>query len=213
MLGLGCYDTDMTCAMFKQYLCIGGNWMHFNSAGSWPRRERRRVYGLNELPVSPPNLALLIVAELSSPFVILQIVEISLFMWAFKYYIFPCVLAAILVAGCGVSAFLRHAQQLRLLAVASQPRLVPVVHKGCVRAMRAKYLVPGDVVVVQPGLAVCDMVLLQGHVLAEEARFRSGNSQVRKVPYEYGHDPEVQYHPDTCWPCTIFTGSVIQQKK
>ncbi|KAL3134301.1 hypothetical protein ABBQ38_006563 [Trebouxia sp. C0009 RCD-2024] len=132
-------------------------------------------------------------------------------MWAFKYYIFPCVLAAILVAGCGVSAFLRHAHQLRLVAVASQPRLVPVVHKGCVRAMRAKYLVPGDVVVVQPGLAVCDMVLLQGHVLAEEARFRSGNSQVRKVPYEYGHDPEVQYHPDTCWPCTIFTGSVIQQ--
>ena len=36
--------------------------------------------------------------------------------------------------------------------------------------MWAKLLVPGDVIVVQPGAAVCDMVLLQGNALAQESR-------------------------------------------
>lgn len=37
-------------------------------------------------------------------------------------------------------------------------------------AMKSQQLVPGDVIVVQTGQAVCDMVLLQGNALTEESR-------------------------------------------
>ena len=42
--------------------------------------------------------------------------------------------------------------------------------QGHVHAMKSTQLVPGDVIVVQSGQAVCDMVLLQGNALAKESR-------------------------------------------
>ena len=93
-----------------------------------------------------------------------------MWMWGFVYYIYPSVLFTIMLAGCIVSASLLHGQQQRLVVVANQTRLVPFIMKGYVCVMRARQLVPGDVIVVQPGTAVCDMVLLQGNALAEESR-------------------------------------------
>jgi len=41
---------------------------------------------------------------------------------------------------------------------------------GCAcRAISSRWLVPGDVIVVLPGKATCDMVLLQGNCLVEES--------------------------------------------
>lgn len=37
------------------------------------------------------------------------------------------------------------------------------------RAISSRWLVPGDVVVLLPGKATCDMVLLQGNCLVEES--------------------------------------------
>ena len=42
--------------------------------------------------------------------------------------------------------------------------------QGRVSAGKSTQLVPGDVIVVQTGQAVCDMVLLQGNALTEESR-------------------------------------------
>ena len=91
-------------------------------------------------------------------------------MWAFDYYYYTSVLIAIMLTGCVLSASLLHGQQQRLAAVASHMKLVPLVSKGHVQAMSSMHLVPGDVIVVQVGHAVCDMVLLQGNALAEESR-------------------------------------------
>ena len=91
-------------------------------------------------------------------------------MWAFVYYYYTSVLIAIMLTGCFLSASLLHGQQQRLAAVANHTKLVPLVSKGHVRAMMSVHLVPGDVIVVQVGHAVCDMVLLQGNALAEESR-------------------------------------------
>lgn len=91
-------------------------------------------------------------------------------MWAFVYYYYTSVLIAIMLTGCILSASLLHGQQQRLAAVANHTKLVPLVSRGHVRAMMSVHLVPGDVIVVQVGHAVCDMVLLQGNALAEESR-------------------------------------------
>ena len=55
------------------------------------------------------------------------------------------------------------------MALVNQRRLTPVVHQGWVRAVSSHTLVPGDVVVLQRGKAMCDMVVLQGAWLVVES--------------------------------------------
>ena len=98
-----------------------------------------------------------------------QAVLTAIWMWAYAYYTYPAVLFAILVIGSGASSYLLHQQRLRLVNLATQRHLIPVLYQNFVRALLAKYLVPGDVIVVQRGTAVCDMVLLRGTCLAEES--------------------------------------------
>ncbi len=51
----------------------GGDWTTFNPPESWPRRQRRLVYGANEVPVAEPNFILLLVAELLRPLFLFQV--------------------------------------------------------------------------------------------------------------------------------------------
>ena len=84
-------------------------------------------------------------------------------------YVYPAILIAIILARISDKAY-RRVQQRRRVAVSSQwPRLAPYVSNGCVHAMGAAKLVPGDVIVIQPGLAMCDAVLLRGACLAEQS--------------------------------------------
>lgn len=103
------------------------------------------------------------------PVLLSQAVLTAIWIWAYNYYTYPVVLFAILVTGSGASSYLLHQQRLRLVNLATQRHLVPVLYQNFVRALLAKHLVPGDVVVVQRGKAVCDMVLLRGTCLAEES--------------------------------------------
>ncbi|KAL3153008.1 hypothetical protein ABBQ38_012035 [Trebouxia sp. C0009 RCD-2024] len=109
------------------------------------------------------------------------------------------------------------------------PNLVPMAHftfarfllaellsplflfQGRVHAMNSQQLVPGDVIVVQAGQAVCDMVLLQGNALTEESRLTGQGRNMRKVAYTPQHYPGVKYDPNLQRSCTIFAGSFIQQ--
>ena len=93
----------------------------------------------------------------------------ALWMWAYTYWRYPAMLFGILLAGSGASSYLLYGQHLRLVSMATQRHLVPLLHKKFVRALLAKQLVPGDVIVVQRGKVVCDMVLLRGTCLVEES--------------------------------------------
>ena len=92
-------------------------------------------------------------------------------------------LFGILLIGCGASSYLLYGQRLRLVSMATKRHLVPLLHKKFVRALLAKQLVPGDVIVVQRGKVVCDMVLLRGTCLVEESML-SGEVWAPK-PYAY----------------------------
>ena len=93
----------------------------------------------------------------------------ALWMWAYTYWRYPAMLFGILLAGSGASSYLLYGQRLRLVSMTTKRHLVPLVHKQLVRALLAKQLVPGDVIVVQRGQVVCDMVLLRGTCLVEES--------------------------------------------
>ena len=60
-------------------------------------------------------------------------------------------------------------QRLKVMALVNHCRLTPIVQAGWVRAVSSHTLVPGDVVVLQRGKAMCDMVLLQGACLVVES--------------------------------------------
>jgi len=99
----------------------------------------------------------------------MQSAELILWMYAFQYYTYPAALFGSMLFGSGASGYLQYRQRMRLVTLLTKRQLVPVLYKKFVRALLAKQLVPGDVIVVQKGRAACDMVLLRGRCLVEES--------------------------------------------
>ena len=57
----------------------------------------------------------------------------------------------------------------KMMALVNEVRLTPLVVGGWVRGVSSHRLLPGDVLVLQPGKALFDMVLLQGNCLCVES--------------------------------------------
>ncbi|KAL3134397.1 hypothetical protein ABBQ38_006459 [Trebouxia sp. C0009 RCD-2024] len=101
-------------------------------------------------------------------------------MHAYVYHSYPAILFGILLIGSGASSYLLYCQRLRLISITAKRHLVPLLHQKFVRALLAKELVPGDVIVVQRGRAICDMVLLQGTCLVDESMLSGEGLCLRK---------------------------------
>ena len=113
----------------------------------------------------------------------LQIIILSLWMYGFRYFYYPSVLMAIMLIGTAISVGLTYRQRQMLFQVFARALLVPYVCKGYVRATTSQRLVPGDVIVVQQGPVVCDMVLLRGNCLVE------ASNQSGEVRYQHCQMP------------------------
>ncbi|KAL3160263.1 hypothetical protein ABBQ38_009745 [Trebouxia sp. C0009 RCD-2024] len=147
----------------------GASWETFNPLGSWPRIQRALVYGQNQVPVPASSRLHAICLLLQSPLLLAQAALTVVWMHAYVYHSYPAVLFGILLFGSGASSYLLYCQRLRLVSMATKRHLVPLLHQKFVRALSAKQLVPGDVIVVQRGRVICDMVLLRGTCLVEES--------------------------------------------
>ena len=98
----------------------------------------------------------------------LQYLE-CIYLIARGYYIFTTIVFAFSLAGqAGLILSIRQQHKI-MSGMISQRGIVPLLHRGWVRALPAWKLVPGDVVVLQRGKAACDMVLLKGSCLVEES--------------------------------------------
>lgn len=95
-----------------------------------------------------------------------------------RKYVLPSALLIILFIRIIHISRQRNDQARRLTLSSRWPQLVPYVCGCFVRAMPAQRLVPGDVIVVQPGIAVCDAVLLRGACLCEQSTL-SGEVRTR----------------------------------
>lgn len=85
------------------------------------------------------------------------------------YYIYA-IIVGLLTASTSTAYFLHLIKQSSLLRrLVQQPRLVPIVQSGWVRAVNSNRLVPGDVVVVTTGRVPWDAVLLRGSALTDES--------------------------------------------
>lgn len=63
----------------------------------------------------------------------------------------------------------RYYQTQQVMALMNCCRLIPMIQDKWVRAIASYQLVPGDVIVLQQGRALCDMVMLQGACLVTES--------------------------------------------
>ncbi len=98
----------------------------------------------------------------------LQILELIYLIYR-AYYWLPVMLLSLTAAAAVSLIVTLRRQRLKVMALVNHCRLTPVVQAGWVRAVSSHTLVPGDVVVLQRGKAMCDMVLLQGACLLVES--------------------------------------------
>lgn len=86
-----------------------------------------------------------------------------------QYFAFVAVLQVIGGVAIGILVASLSDQHKKLVGLVNERRLVPIVDRGWVRAVSSHRLVPGDVIVLQRGRALVDMVLLRGNCIVEES--------------------------------------------
>ncbi len=84
-------------------------------------------------------------------------------------YFYPVVLIIMSLPTVLALGFTLHSQHSKVMALMNECRLTPMVQQGWVRATSSHRLLPGDVIVLQPGRALCDMVVLRGTCLVMES--------------------------------------------
>ncbi|DBA99058.1 TPA: hypothetical protein ACH3X1_014197 [Trebouxia sp. C0004] len=191
-----------------QRITAGGSWSTFNAQSSWPRRERASLYGSNDVAAGRPHLLTMVAAYLCQPIYIVQFAEITFIAYEQDYKL-AGLLAFVTISSCFVSVYKLYQSRMKLYQSVSQQRLVAIVQAGRVRAMSSRQLVPGDVVVLLPGKATCDMVLLRGNCLVEESLLSGEAAQVRKS--SIGGLGLGGYHPNTHHAYTVHSGTNVEQ--
>jgi len=93
-------------------------------------------------------------------------------------YFYPVVLVLLSVPSLWIQLKILHSQHSRVMALMNEVRLTPMVQQQWVRAAASYHLVPGDVIVLQRGRALCDMVVLKGACLVMESML-SGEVNVK----------------------------------
>lgn len=84
-------------------------------------------------------------------------------------YFYPVLIVLIFfIAAVGLVVTLQR-QRKKIMAMVNECRLTPIIWEGWVRAVSSHRLLPGDVLVLQQGKALCDMVVLQGSCLVMES--------------------------------------------
>lgn len=134
-------------------------------------------YGLNEMRVPVPSVAELVADELASPFYVFQVCSVIIWLlqvyWVYASAIFVLATAGL---GFGVAQTRRNNAALQLMA-----RHYSRVTLRSGRALDASELVPGDVVQLDAEVP-CDLVLLQGECVVNEASLTGESVPVVKTP-------------------------------
>ena len=94
--------------------------------------------------------------------------EVAYLIYRGRFFYPVLIIAVTLLAGIITHKTLRS-QHSRVMALMNECRLTPLVQDKWVRAVASYRLVPGDVMVLQKGRALCDMVLLRGACLVTES--------------------------------------------
>lgn len=139
--------------------------------------------GPNLIAVPPPSIVKEFSREFSRGFYVYQM--FMAWTWFnFAYYHMGFILAFVFISG-GLSIIWVNYNNARILAtLVGQAATVTVIRGGERKAVPSTYLVPGDVLEVEPGLNTCDMVLIAGKVVLDESSLTGESMPVAKDAIE-----------------------------
>ena len=100
--------------------------------------------------------------------VLLQFLEVAYMLYVGRWFLPVLILILLTAASVNLVLALRR-QRKKVMAMVNECRLTALVWDGWVRAVSSHRLVPGDIIVLRQGKAVCDMVILQGACLVMES--------------------------------------------
>ncbi|KAL0053576.1 hypothetical protein WJX82_007835 [Trebouxia sp. C0006] len=188
----------------------GGDWKNFNTSQRQRRADMVCLYGTSKRLV-PRSKGYAVTGSLDNSvhaLFALQTLELIYLVYRGRYF-YPVVLVLLTIPSLWIQFKVLHSQHSRVMTLMNEVRLTPQVQQQWVRAAASYHLVPGDVIVLQRGRALCDMVVLKGACLVMESMLSGEVTQVRKNAYvaEAGEE----YHPDRHRSCTIYAGTLVQQ--
>lgn len=106
--------------------------------------------------------------DVEALYVSMQFLELIYLLFQRRWF-YPALCLSLFVATGIIFSRFKKASERKVMNLINAVRLVPIVDCGFVRTMSSHRLVPGDVIVLQRGRALCDMVLLRGTCLVVEA--------------------------------------------
>jgi cation-transporting ATPase 13A3/4/5 len=179
-------------------------------ADEWERADRHALYGANEMNIPVKSPFELLAEEMIHPFYVFQYA--SVLIWCLEaYYSYSLIIVAITMFSILTTVYQTYRYRKRLAALAHYTCEVQVMQPGgSVATLNSTELVPGDVVVVHPGILPADLVLLRGEAIVDENMLTGEAVPVRKVSYV----PDVDgpnYDADVCKSCTLYGGTTVAQ--
>lgn len=172
--------------------------------------ERKHVVGPNMIRLRHPNIFRTIFKEFSGPFYVYQ----CFMVWAwypFWYYYMATIQAVVITTGGLVVSFFHYRNDKSLYRLTRISGEAKVLRDDQYIMIPSKELVPGDVVVVEPGLTYCDMVLIQSSgVLVDESALTGETTPMAKMPID-PMDGKQAYDHTTHKKHTIFAGTTISE--
>ncbi len=170
--------------------------------------KRRGFVGINSLRVKEPNILRTIIEEFGKPFYTYQ----CFIVWSwfpFWYFIMAMVYSCVVLFGGLAVAFFRYRQDLTLSKLSGMDGEVKVLRDGVFYSISQTELVPGDAVIIQPGVACCDMVLVRSDgILMDESALTGESTPVFKRAVDPA-DSTISYDRTLHKKHTISAGTIV----
>ncbi|PRW55974.1 Ca-transporting ATPase [Chlorella sorokiniana] len=173
------------------------------------RGERRVLYGANELVIPVKSPLALMGEEMIHPFFIFQYASVTI--WCLQaYYSYSLIIMGMTLFSIITNVASAYRYRRRLAALAHYTCEVQVLQNGRITTVDSTELLPGDVVVLHPGVLPGDVTLVRGEAIVDENMLTGEAVPVRKVSYSPAVDG-LSYDPDVHKGCTLYGGTCVAQ--
>jgi len=207
------YVFDYEEGKFVPGVCLVGKTIHEfdkqrTGLSSVEATHRRNLVGPNAIRMKRPNFLLSLFKEFSKLFYIYQ--AFMVWTWFPLWYYYMAIVWTIVITTGGVTVaifYFRNEKNLyRLTHISGH---VSALRDGDFAEISPAAIVPGDVVVVKPGLMYCDMVLLSSDgVLVDESSLTGESTPVQKTAID-PMDGDVEYSKTAHKKQTILAGTTV----
>jgi hypothetical protein len=170
---------------------------------------RRRTVGDNSIEMPKPHLWEIFVKEFSKPFYTYQ--NFMLWTWVpLNYFYMAFVHGSVIFTGGLTVAYFRYRNEANLYKLSHVEGEVQCKRNGKLMTVPQIDLVPGDIVVIQPGITYCDMALVQSSsvIHVDEANLTGESTPMAKTAVDPA-DGNKPYDRATLKKHTIYAGTTI----